>query len=151
MEKEQTIGDRLQLLRVHLRYSQSKFGKLLDRSGPNISKIESGENPLSENLLDSLELKLNANRSWLLTGEGEMFLTKKDDSKGFSESWAKNLLNDFKSSINDEMRKKDEEISWLRAQMTTLIANVGKLTATSENAMSVFWNEDYKMTGSGNF
>lgn len=151
MNEKVTIGERVQKIRFDLDLSQTQFGEKLGKSHATISKIEANETQLNEAIINGLILHFNVNKDWLLKGEGNMFIASGRKTPSSKDSWGKELFTEFKKQINDEMRKKDEEISWLRAQMTTLIANVGKLTATSENAMSVNWNEDYKMTGSGNF
>jgi transcriptional regulator with XRE-family HTH domain len=57
--------------------SQTEFGKLIGVKQGNISKMLSGEREVGEAILHRLVTKLNVNREWLDTGEGEMFVEAK--------------------------------------------------------------------------
>lgn len=70
---EQSI--RLQKLIKALNLNQSKFAKSLGITQPNISRMISGENKISAEVLNRIALShKKTNLHWLLTGEGEMFL-----------------------------------------------------------------------------
>lgn len=66
-------GERVKEIRKALNYTLERFGKPLGVGKTAISKIEKGENNLTEQMLISICREFNVNESWLRTGEGEMF------------------------------------------------------------------------------
>ncbi|MBI9032428.1 helix-turn-helix domain-containing protein [bacterium] len=75
------ISDRLLTLRKTLGYTQEKFSKFLGISRANYSQYEGGRSNANPNLLQSIAKQFNTNLHWLITGEGEMFLSKDQDKK----------------------------------------------------------------------
>ena len=66
---------RLQKLIKALNLKQTTFAKSLGITQPNISRMVSGENKISAEVLNRIALAhKKTNLHWLLTGEGEMFL-----------------------------------------------------------------------------
>ncbi len=61
------------LLRKTLKLSQEKFGEKLGVGKTAISKIENGENNLTDTMAKLICREYNADYHWLMTGEGEMF------------------------------------------------------------------------------
>ena len=71
---EQSI--RLQKLIKALNLKQTTFAKSLGITQPNISRMVSGENKISSEELNRIALAhKKTNLHWLLTGEGEMFIS----------------------------------------------------------------------------
>lgn len=70
------FGVRLVKVRERLNLRQADLASLLDVSQASITKAENGHNYLSAENLASLAEKTGASLSWLMTGEGEMFLQK---------------------------------------------------------------------------
>lgn len=69
-----TQGERLRELRKNLDLTLEKFGKPLGVGKTAISKIENGENNLTDQMIISICREYDANEEWLRTGEGEMFV-----------------------------------------------------------------------------
>lgn len=70
---EQSV--RLQKLIKTLNLKQTTFAKSLGITQPNISRMISGENKISADVLSRIAIAHKmVNLHWLLTGEGEMFL-----------------------------------------------------------------------------
>ncbi len=67
------MNERLKQLRKSLSLSQEAFGSKLGVTGPAVSKIESGDRSLTEQMALSIIREFNVNEEWLRTGEGEMF------------------------------------------------------------------------------
>ena len=67
-------GQRVKELRKELNLTLEKFGKPLGVGKTAISKIENGENSLTDQMIISICREYNASEEWLRTGEGEMFL-----------------------------------------------------------------------------
>lgn len=68
------MNNRVRLLRKSLdRMSQEEFGKHIGISNTAVSKIEKGENNLTEQNILAICKEFNVNEEWLRTGNGEMF------------------------------------------------------------------------------
>lgn len=67
------LNTRVKLLRKQLNMSQDTFGSRLGVTGAGISKIESGQRNLTEQMLLMICKEFNINENWLRDGEGEMF------------------------------------------------------------------------------
>lgn len=66
-------GIRVKKLRKELGLTLEKFGKPLGVGKTAISKIENGENNLTDQMIISICREFNVNEKWLRDGEGEMF------------------------------------------------------------------------------
>lgn len=65
--------------RIHL--SQEAFGAKLGVTGAAISRIESGERNLTDQLIISICQIFHVNEAWLRTGEGSMFTERSRDDE----------------------------------------------------------------------
>lgn len=72
------INNRIFELRKKLELSQEKFGEKLGVTGPGISKIESGDRGVTEQMIMAICRVFYVNEEWLRTGEGEPFKTEDD-------------------------------------------------------------------------
>ena len=70
------MNTRVKLLRRQLNISQAAFGKRLGVTGAGISKIESGQRSLTEQMIILICKEFNINEPWLRYGEGEIFKDK---------------------------------------------------------------------------
>ncbi len=64
---------RVRLLRQKLNMSQTAFGNRLGVTGAGISKIESGQRNLTEQMLLMICREFHVNEPWLRYGKGEVF------------------------------------------------------------------------------
>lgn len=69
------LNTRIKLLRSDLNLSQEAFGKRLGVTGASISKIESGQRNLTEQMILLICKEFHINVTWLRYGEGEMYKT----------------------------------------------------------------------------
>ena len=67
------MNKRLKELRKALKMTQAEFAAKLEMAQNSYSKIELGENSLTEKNIKLICLLLSVNEKWLRTGEGEMF------------------------------------------------------------------------------
>jgi transcriptional regulator with XRE-family HTH domain len=70
---EQTINQRLKILRQHLGLSQEEMGKAIGMLQATISGIEVGRQVLTPQNMDLVHKKFKVSKSWLIEGKGEMF------------------------------------------------------------------------------
>lgn len=78
------MNERLKLLRKKLSLSQESFGSRLGVTGTGISKIETGDRNLTEQMFISICREFNVNETWLRTGKGEMFLSATPYEKAYN-------------------------------------------------------------------
>lgn len=95
------MNKKLKELRKFLQLSQDDFGKKLGVTGAGISKIESGDRSLTEQMILAVCRTFDVNEIWLRTGEGEMFLQL--DREDELAKWAGSLVN---PNNNNEFMKK---------------------------------------------
>lgn len=67
------MNERVKELRKHLGLSGEKFGDKLCLTRMAISKIENGQNGLTEANIKSICREFNVNEDWLRYGKGDMF------------------------------------------------------------------------------
>lgn len=75
-----TQGERVKEIRKTLQLTLEKFGAKLGVGKTAISKIEKGENNLTEQMTKSICREFNVDYMWLTTGEGKMFVETDDDA-----------------------------------------------------------------------
>ncbi len=81
------MNERLKLLRKKLGLSQEAFGSRLGVTGPGISKIESGDRNLTEQMALSIIREFNVNEDWLRNGTGgddNMFIKVTPQEKAYN-------------------------------------------------------------------
>lgn len=101
------MNGRLKALRKELSLSQEAFGKKLGVTGAGISKIESGDRNLTDQMMLAICREFNVREEWLRNGTGEMFLDFTEDE--FAKA-AATLSNDiFVRSLVVEYWKLDED------------------------------------------
>ncbi len=71
-------SERLKKVRAILGFSQGELAESLGITQNIISFCESGKRELSKSVLLKISEKFNVNINWLLTGQGEMFLSKSE-------------------------------------------------------------------------
>jgi len=74
---KELIGERLKIIRQKLKLSQKEMASLLNVSLNAYQRYEMGSRGLNLDKMKILAQRLNINLHWLLTGEGEPFLTPK--------------------------------------------------------------------------
>ena len=79
-----TQGERVKELRKALNFTLDKFGGKLGVQKAAISKIEKGENNLTEQMLLSICREFNVNEEWLRNGTGEMFAEVSSYEKAYN-------------------------------------------------------------------
>ena len=93
------MNKQLRELRKTLRLTQAEFAVKLGMVQNSYSKIETGENALTEKNISLICLIFGVNESWLRSGEGEMF---NSDTKPKTKD-EKKLLEMFRQ-LSPEMR-----------------------------------------------
>ncbi|BCN29591.1 helix-turn-helix domain-containing protein [Anaeromicropila herbilytica] len=74
------MNTRLKAIRKELKMSQDQFGARLGVTGAGISKLESGQRNLTDQMILLICKEFNINDTWLRNGIGVMFLEKSSDN-----------------------------------------------------------------------
>lgn len=74
-----TQGERIREVRKTLGLTLEKFGDRLGIKKAAVSKIEKGENSLTDANTKAICREFNVDYMWLTTGDGEMFIDTDDD------------------------------------------------------------------------
>lgn len=128
-----TQGNRVNKLRKELGYTLDKFGGKLGVQKSAISKIEKGENNLTEQMFLSICREFHVNQEWLRTGKGEMFVPvpEEDEIAAYVEDLLADdgdneLYNLIKSIMRtyNELSPKSQEV--LRDASRKLVENLKK-------------------------
>ena len=78
------MNERVKMIRKSLSLSQEAFGAKLGVTGPGISKIESGDRNLTEQMMLSIIREFNVNEKWLRNGTGEIFAEVSSYEKAYN-------------------------------------------------------------------
>ncbi len=101
------MNERLKTVRKKLSLSQEAFGKRLGVTGAGISKIESGDRGITEQMILAICREFNVREEWLRDGKGDIFLDFMEDE--FVKA-AASLSNDvFVRSLIVEYWKLDDD------------------------------------------
>ena len=68
-----SINSRIKILRKDLKLTLAKFGKHIEMSESNLSRIEKSERAVTDKNIKLICSEFNVNEDWLRTGEGEMY------------------------------------------------------------------------------
>lgn len=67
------MNERIKEVRKAKKLSQEKFADNLNLSQNHLSSLENGKRAITDRIVNDICKTYNVNKSWLLTGEGEMF------------------------------------------------------------------------------
>lgn len=106
-----TQGERIKELRKKLGLTLEKFGSRLGVGKTAISKIEKGENGLTDQMFKSICREFDVNPSWLRDGSGEMFVAvpKNDLIESFVGDILANEPEGFRTRLITALAKMDEK------------------------------------------
>lgn len=104
-------GQRVRELRKSLQLTLEKFGKPLGVGKTAISKIENGENNLTDQMILAICREYNVDENWLRTGEGEMFkkLNRQQELAQLTATLFKEEEDSFKSRLIMALAQLNEE------------------------------------------
>lgn len=105
-----TQGQRLHKLRKSLNLTLEKFGKSLGVGKTAISKIENGENNLTDQMLLSICRVYDVREEWLIDGIGEMFvpITRDEQIEAFIGDMLRGEEDNFKKRLISTLTKLSE-------------------------------------------
>lgn len=115
------MNERLKEIRKELRLTQKEFAKKLGITDSGISRLEKGQNQLTDQMIRSICREFNVNYSWFVSGTGEMFVEVPQTS--IDELCAQYGLDDFDRVLIQEYLKMSADA---RKALKDYIRNVMK-------------------------
>ena len=105
-----THGERLREIRKTLNLTLEKFGEKLGVGKTAISKLEKGENSITDQMMLSICREYNVNENWLRTGGGDMFIkmTRNDEISQFVGQLMATEDDSFKKRLISALAALDE-------------------------------------------
>lgn len=91
--------DRMKELRKTLNLTMDKFGERLGVGKTAISKLESGERNITEQMFKSICREFNVSEEWLRDGTGDMFVIPEDEDAALVSELLENPDNAFYKSV----------------------------------------------------
>jgi len=104
-----SIGQRLKMLRKSINFSQDEMADALKCKRPMLSLYENGKTSIPDEIYLIVNNLYNVDLNWLLTGEGEMYISQQPTSVLNTNT---NIVNDLKQEITT-LRNKNAEQSEL--------------------------------------
>lgn len=109
-ENDIFMANRLKEIRIHKGLNQKDFAKKIGMSRSGYSQIETGDRPISERLILSINLAFpEININWLRTNEGKMIIEKEDNfleqlTKKYNLSPVEAQIADYCLNLSSEER-----------------------------------------------
>ncbi len=106
-----TVSERVKELRKSMNLTLEKFGNKLGVGKSAISKIENGENGLTDQMTKLMVKEFGVNENWLRTGEGEMFpeFSRADAIAKLADDIMTEVPNSFKSRLVTALAQMTDE------------------------------------------
>jgi len=124
---ENKTGKRIKEFRKSLPLSQGEFAKKLSTSKGYLSEIETGKSQPGAVIISTFVDIFSINGHWLLTGEGEMFLSDAGQGSGINST----ILRDVIAGIEDHLKRTRGDLP--PAKKAELIALVYEEAMESES------------------
>jgi len=93
MKKNKNPHDRLYEIRHELRYTQTKFARVLDIHTLTYQRYENGTRSMSP--ISSRLIKLGFNYNWIVTGKGSMYIENRYDIKQDLKIYVKDMVDSY--------------------------------------------------------
>lgn len=127
MKRGDNLKERILILRKKLKLTQKQLGDSLGITNTAVSKIENGENNVTDQIVISICKIYSVNEHWLRTGEGEMFTEIDADDEYFAAATEISNDNDeFAMAAVIEYWKLDKESKKAIRNYITSLANIVK-------------------------
>ena len=119
------MNKRLKMIRKALHMTQKDFAKKIGITNSGISKLEKGQNQITDQMAKAICRAYNVNYDWLINGEGEMFSNIPESV--IDELCAQYNLDGLDRTIISGYLKMDKESrNAVKQYMINIISNMGK-------------------------
>lgn len=128
--QQSAIIDRIIVIMRHFSFNQSSMAKAIGIKQPNLSAILSGKRTCEEAVINKIVLSLDINKSWLMTGEGEMISGNviQNNRSGDNFNGEQIVLKDGDThEFFAVIERKDKQIEEKDRQINRLLAIIEKM------------------------
>lgn len=119
------MNERIKEIREYYSLSQKEFGERIELKQNSVAVVERGKRNLSERSINLICKEFSINKTWLLTGEGDMFkgLTPSEEIESFLSTLAITGNENFKKRLILYLAQmKDSDWEKLEQVLDTLLA-----------------------------
>lgn len=119
------MNERIKEIREYYSLSQKEFGERIELKQNSVAVVERGKRNLSERSINLICKEFSINKTWLLTGEGDMFkgLTPSEEIESFLSTLAITGDENFKKRLILYLAQiKDSDWQALEHVLDTLLA-----------------------------
>lgn len=119
------MNERIKEIREYYSLSQKEFGERIELKQNSVAVVERGKRNLSERSINLICKEFSINKTWLLTGEGDMFkgLTPSEEIESFLSTLAITGDENFKKRLILYLAQmKDSDWEKLEQVLDTLLA-----------------------------
>lgn len=119
------MSERIKEIREYYSLSQKEFGERIELKQNSVAVVERGKRNLSERSINLICKEFFINKTWLLTGEGDMFkgLTPSEEIESFLSTLAITGDENFKKRLILYLAQmKDSDWEKLEQVLDTLLA-----------------------------
>lgn len=119
------MNERIKEIREYYSLSQKEFGERIEFKQNSVAVVERGKRNLSERSINLICKEFSINKTWLLTGEGDMFkgLTPSEEIESFLSTLAIAGDENFKKRLILYLAQiKDSDWEALERVLDTLLA-----------------------------
>lgn len=104
------MNTRIKTLRKEKHLTQVEFGRAIGVQGSTVTFYEKGVRIPSESVIRSICREFNVSRTWLETGEGDMFvpMTKSEEISEFVGDLLRTENDDFKKRLISQLAALDD-------------------------------------------
>ncbi len=140
---DKNIGERIRQFREAMGLSQEALGDAIGMSHGQVSKFELSRFQPSKRFLNGMMVRFGANPDWILTGQGEMYITPKDYiDKGIELFGAAKMSEGFLSALKDPHFAEFQ--GFISVDMFENEQNKGELRELMQQVAKVWHLEDEK-------
>ena len=114
-----TIGERIDYIRKELNYTYKELGELIDVSGDTL-RMAVARNAVRPIYINGLVSKLNLNKNFILTGEGDFLKDSGRDLISVKKYLESTYKNNVVEEQSDNFNYRDSLINNLKEQVSSL-------------------------------
>lgn len=133
---EQTVNERVKVLRTHLNLTQQAFAELVGITSTQLSRIESGDGTPQKSTIQKIVEHTGVPNDWINSGKGELKAQVKmrDSQAANNLPWKEEAYSELKQT-NSYLQKKLDESTATVSRLLDMIGSGNFLQLVNETAL----------------